>query len=111
MADGARDLPGPRARAVGGLPRALPDAMETAAPGGDHPRVRVELMPIGGPNQTFTLGQNRLAAGVGLPLSSRVRTEIGYMNLYNAFRDAPGERDQPHVVAVVALHGGGAVVR
>lgn len=85
MADGARDLPGPRARAVGGLPRALPDAMETAAPGGDHPRVRVELMPIGGPNQTFTLGQNRLAAGVGLPLSSRVRTEIGYMNLYNAF--------------------------
>lgn len=43
------------------------------------------LMPLGGPNQTFTIGQNRATAGVGIPLSARVRTEVGYMNLYNAF--------------------------
>ncbi|WP_353267117.1 DUF2490 domain-containing protein [Gemmatimonas sp.] len=43
------------------------------------------LMPLGGPNQTFTVGQNRATAGIGIPLSARVRTEVGYMNLYNAF--------------------------
>lgn len=43
------------------------------------------LMPLGGPSQTFTIGQNRATAGVGLPLSARMRAEVGYMNLYNAF--------------------------
>ncbi len=43
------------------------------------------LMPLGGPNQNFTIGQNRATAGIGIPLSARVRTEVGYMNLYNAF--------------------------
>jgi hypothetical protein len=43
------------------------------------------LMPLGGPNQTFTIGQNRATAGVGIPLSARARAEVGYMNLYNAF--------------------------
>jgi hypothetical protein len=43
------------------------------------------LMPLGGPNQTFTIGQNRATAGVGIPLSARTRAEVGYMNLYNAF--------------------------
>ena len=43
------------------------------------------LMPIGGPNQAVTLGQNRATAGVGLPLSDRMRVEVAYMNLYNAY--------------------------
>lgn len=43
------------------------------------------LMPLGGPNQSFTIGQNRIAAGVGLPLSRQMRAEVGYLNLYNAF--------------------------
>ncbi len=43
------------------------------------------LMPLGGPAQTFTVGQNRATAGVGVPLSARTRMEVGYMNLYNAF--------------------------
>jgi hypothetical protein len=41
------------------------------------------LMPLGGPNQLFTVGQNRAAAGVGIPLSRELRAEVGYMNLYN----------------------------
>jgi hypothetical protein len=43
------------------------------------------LMPIGGPTQSFTIGQNRASAGVGVPLSATTRVEVGYMNLYNAF--------------------------
>ena len=43
------------------------------------------LMPLGGPNQTFTIGQNRATVGVGIPVSPRIRAEVGYMNLYNAF--------------------------
>ncbi|MBY0492103.1 MAG: DUF2490 domain-containing protein [Gemmatimonadaceae bacterium] len=43
------------------------------------------LMPLGGPNQTFTIGQNRASVGVGLPVSATMRAEVGYMNLYNAF--------------------------
>jgi hypothetical protein len=43
------------------------------------------LMPLGGPNQTLTVGQNRATAGIGIPMSSRTRVEVGYMNLYNAF--------------------------
>ncbi len=43
------------------------------------------LMPLGGPAQTFTVGQNRATAGIGIPLSARTRAEVGYMNLYNAF--------------------------
>jgi len=43
------------------------------------------LMPIGGPNQTFTIGQNRATAGVGFTLNTVMQAEVGYMNLYNAF--------------------------
>jgi hypothetical protein len=43
------------------------------------------LMPIGGPTQAFTLGQNRASAGVGVPLSATTRVEVGYLHLYNAF--------------------------
>lgn len=43
------------------------------------------LMPLGGPSQTFTIGQNRVSAGVGIPITPKLRAEIGYMNLYNAF--------------------------
>lgn len=43
------------------------------------------LMPLGGPTQTLTIGQNRASVGVGLPFSSTTRAEVGYMNLYNAF--------------------------
>lgn len=43
------------------------------------------LMPIGGPNQKFTIGQNRATAGVGFTLNKVMQAEVGYMNLYNAF--------------------------
>jgi hypothetical protein len=43
------------------------------------------LMPLGGPAQAFTIGQNRASAGVGLPISATMRAEVGYLNLYNAF--------------------------
>ncbi len=43
------------------------------------------LMPLGGPTQAFTIGQNRLSAGVGVPLTAKLRAEVGYLNLYNAF--------------------------
>jgi hypothetical protein len=43
------------------------------------------LMPLGGPTQTLTIGQNRASVGFGIPHSPKFRTEIGYMNLYNAF--------------------------
>ncbi len=43
------------------------------------------LMPLGGPNQTLSISQNRASAGVGLPMSATMRAEVGYMNLYNAF--------------------------
>jgi hypothetical protein len=43
------------------------------------------LMPLGGPAERVTIGQNRAAAGLGIPLSAHVRTEVGYLNLYNAF--------------------------
>jgi hypothetical protein len=42
-------------------------------------------MPLGGPTQTLTIGQNRASVGFGIPHSPKFRTEIGYMNLYNAF--------------------------
>jgi hypothetical protein len=43
------------------------------------------LMPVGGAAQQFTIGQNRASLGVGAVLSPRMRTEVGYMNLYNAY--------------------------
>jgi hypothetical protein len=43
------------------------------------------LMPIGGATSLLTVGQNRLTGGLGIPLSPRLRAEVGYMNLYNAF--------------------------
>jgi len=43
------------------------------------------FMPLGGPNQVFTIGQNRATVGVGVPVTPRQRVEIAYMNLYNAY--------------------------
>lgn len=43
------------------------------------------LMPVGGATSAFTLGQNRLTGGVGIPLSAKTRAEVGYMNLVNVF--------------------------
>ena len=43
------------------------------------------LMPVGGRTQRFTLGQNRAAVGIGLPLGKTMQAEVAYMNLYNAF--------------------------
>lgn len=47
------------------------------------------LMPLGGRQQQFTIGQNRATIGVGAALSATTRVEVGYMNLYNAY---PGRR-------------------
>ncbi len=43
------------------------------------------LMPVGHGDATARLSQNRLGAGVGIPLGARQRAEVGYMNLWNAF--------------------------
>ncbi len=43
------------------------------------------LMPIGGSGASLQVTQNRAAVGIALPLDSRQRVEIGYMNLWNAF--------------------------
>jgi hypothetical protein len=43
------------------------------------------LMPLGGTGQRFTIGQNRATAGIGFTLSGTMKTEVGYMNLYNAY--------------------------
>jgi Protein of unknown function (DUF2490) len=64
------------------------------------------LMPLGGPTQTFTIGQNRAAAGVGIPLSATTRTEVGYMNLYNAF--APRRANEINHTLWISLHYTGA---
>ncbi len=42
------------------------------------------LMPIGHADAAVRVTQNRLGAGVGVPLSARQRLDIGYMNLWNA---------------------------
>ena len=60
------------------------------------------LMPLGGAAQTFTIGQNRVAAGVGLPLSALTRVEVGYMNLYNAF--APRRANEVNHTLWVSWH-------
>lgn len=64
------------------------------------------LMPLGGPAQTFTIGQNRASAGVGVPLSATARVEIGYMNLYNAF--APRRANEINHTLWVSWHYTGA---
>lgn len=60
------------------------------------------LMPLGGPNQTLTIGQNRATVGVGIPLSPRIRAEAGYMNLYNAF--APRRANEVNHTLWVSWH-------
>jgi hypothetical protein len=60
------------------------------------------LMPLGGPNQTFTIGQNRASAGVGLPTGPRTRVEVGYMNLYNAF--APRRANEINHTLWLSMH-------
>lgn len=60
------------------------------------------LMPLGGPTQTFTIGQNRASAGVGVPLSATSRVELGYLNLYNAF--APRRANEVNHTLWVSWH-------
>lgn len=47
------------------------------------------LMPIGHGDALARIAQNRIAAGIGLPIDARQRVEISYMNLWNAL---PGAR-------------------
>ena len=42
------------------------------------------LMPFGHGDPDLRVAQNRLGAGVGLPLTARQRLDVGYMNLWNA---------------------------
>lgn len=42
------------------------------------------FLPVGHSDATVRVTQNRIAAGVGLPLGDRQRVEISYMNLWNA---------------------------
>lgn len=42
------------------------------------------LMPIGHGDASVRLTQNRIGGGVGVPLDSRQRVEVGYMNQWNA---------------------------
>jgi hypothetical protein len=42
------------------------------------------LLPVGHGDATLRVTQNRAGAGVGLPVGSRQRVEVGYMNLWNA---------------------------
>ncbi len=46
------------------------------------------LMPIGHGDAVARVAQNRMAAGIGIPLSGRQRVEISYMNLWNALASA-----------------------
>jgi hypothetical protein len=64
------------------------------------------LMPLGGPTQSFTIGQNRASVGVGIPVSARVRAELGYMNLYNAF--APRRANEVNHTLWLSWHYTGA---
>lgn len=64
------------------------------------------LMPLGGPTQTFTIGQNRASAGVGVPLSPTTRVEVGYMHLYNAF--APRRANEINHTLWLSWHYTGA---
>ena len=47
------------------------------------------FLPVGHGDATLRVAQNRVAAGVGVPIDSRQRVEISYMNLWNAL---PGAR-------------------
>ena len=42
------------------------------------------LMPIGHADATLRVTQNRLGGGIGIPVDTRQRIELGYMNLWNA---------------------------
>lgn len=42
------------------------------------------FIPFGHADPDLRIAQNRLGAGVGLPLSSKQRLDVGYMHLYNA---------------------------
>lgn len=42
------------------------------------------LLPVGHGDAIGRFSQNRIGAGVGIPLGARQRMEIGYMNLWNA---------------------------
>ena len=42
------------------------------------------LMPVGYGDATVRVAQNRLGAGIGVPIDNRQRVELGYMNLWNS---------------------------
>ena len=43
------------------------------------------LVPVGYADATLRLTQNRIGGGLGIPVDSRQRVELGYMNLWNGF--------------------------
>ncbi len=47
------------------------------------------LLPVGHGDAIGRFSQNRIGAGIGIPLGARQRMELGYMNLWNAL---PGQR-------------------
>ena len=57
------------------------------------------LLPVGHGDAIARIAQNRLAAGIGIPIDARQRVEISYMNLWNAL---PGVRTNEvnHTVSV-----------
>ena len=57
------------------------------------------LLPIGHGDATLRVTQNRLGAGIGIPLDSRRRLEVGYMNLWNALA-ARGVNEFNHTLTV-----------
>ncbi len=42
------------------------------------------FVPVGGGGASLRLTQNRLGAGIGVPLDAQRRIEVGYMNLWNS---------------------------
>lgn len=57
------------------------------------------LLPIGHGDATLRVTQNRLGAGIGIPLDARQRLEVGYMNLWNALA-ARGVNEFNHTLTV-----------
>ena len=57
------------------------------------------LLPMGHGDATLRVTQNRLGAGIGIPLDARQRLEVGYMNQWNALA-ARGVNEFNHTLTV-----------
>lgn len=60
------------------------------------------LLPMGHGDATLRVTQNRLGAGIGIPLDTRQRLEVGYMNLWNALA-ARGVNEFNHTLTVTLV--------